>query len=120
MSACGVRYLVTDCKRKIGDAQHLLLESGLREDVITELCKLGANVNVTGNARYTPLHFRSWLGDVGVCKVLLRLGADPHRQNANGKIPMDLCPRPSTTYDLLADATDPEINGRPNNKCIIL
>jgi hypothetical protein len=57
---------------------------------ITEyLLKQGANVNEQNNFENTPLHGAALVGNVLICQLLLKYGADPNMEGEDGK-PLDV------------------------------
>eukprot|EP00301_Raphidiophrys_heterophryoidea_P007930 c13006_g1_i1.p1 GENE.c13006_g1_i1~~c13006_g1_i1.p1 ORF type:complete len:423 (-),score=82.16 c13006_g1_i1:496-1764(-) len=60
-------------------------------DVIRELVKLGANVNVARNVDGdTPLHIVCRSGNLDCVRALIEAGADPERTNIRGEMPLSL------------------------------
>src|SRR3954447_3713288 len=58
------------------------------------LLEVGANLNVPDNDGYTPLHDVAEMGDCPpartMLEALLAAGADPSRQEKNGRMPSEL------------------------------
>ena len=75
-----------------GSKQRMLLEASESGNVdhVRLLLELGANVNVTGNFDYEPLHYAAQDGHIEVTKVLLQNGADINAYNSNSKTPLYL------------------------------
>ena len=63
-------------------------------EIVTMLLDAGANPNVPDNDGYTPLHDVAEMGDCPpartMLEALLAAGADPSRQEKNGRTPSEL------------------------------
>eukprot|EP00128_Syssomonas_multiformis_P007984 Colp12_sorted_trinity150504_noHs@23835 len=70
------------------NALHWACKNGNLE-VAHFLVSQGADIKTTTNGMYTPLHLAAIHNQVGVCRLLLNLGADPHMRDASGRTPRD-------------------------------
>ncbi|ADY76817.1 PP272 [Orf virus] len=68
------------------------VDGGARLDVVELLVQAGADVNVRGEARKTPLHVHcaGFQVDSDIVKLLLRSGADPEALDEHGLTPADV------------------------------
>ncbi len=57
---------------------------------MTELIQKGADVMATDEEGNTPLHLAARRGLPDVAKELLRWGADPHTENNDEKVPLEI------------------------------
>ena len=57
---------------------------------LTEFLQRGADITTTDKNSNTALHLAAQRGFTDLAKELLRWGADPHRKNREGKIPMEI------------------------------
>ena len=62
-------------------------------DILQLLLKYDANPNCSDNMKNTPLHFAAQRGTKDVAVFLIKLGANPYAQNAEGRVPFEDCPR---------------------------
>jgi ankyrin repeat protein len=59
-------------------------------EVVQLLLDRGADVNAQDDDLSTPLHFAARCGDLQVAEVLIKHDANPHLQNKNGRIPLQV------------------------------
>ena len=57
---------------------------------LTEFLQRGADITTSDKHSNTALHLAAKRGLTEVAKELLRWGADPHRENREGKTPMEI------------------------------
>lgn len=88
------RGACVDCRNPCGYTPLLLAlsrdESSQSVDIVSTLCELGANVNLTSDVFYgdTPLHFASLLKNKEFTRILLARQADVHARNHAGHTPL--------------------------------
>ncbi len=72
------------------------------------LIKAGADINVSQNGGWTPLHQAAAHGNIELVRMLLRYGANPNARAEDGRIPQDMVPKEMSELKKLLKPRKPD------------